>query len=102
MKKKNIQEIGKRVIELEALALSKQATNIPKDFSRTIEAVLKTKGRVIVCGVGKSGHVGRKLAATLATQIGDQESQTITGVSIMLTHILVMESGMILEMDIQM
>ena len=67
MKKKNIQEIGKRVIELEASALSKQATDMPRDFSRTIEAVLETKGRVIVCGVGKSGHVGRKLAATLAS-----------------------------------
>ncbi len=67
MKKKNIQEIGKHVIELEASALSKLAANMPKDFSRTIEAVLKTKGRVIVCGVGKSGHVGRKIAATLAS-----------------------------------
>ena len=65
--KKNIQEIGKRVIELEASALSKQASDMPRDFSRTIEAVLKTKGRVIVCGVGKSGHVGRKIAATLAS-----------------------------------
>ncbi len=66
-KEKNIQEIGKRVIKLEASALSKLASNIPRDFSRTIEAVLKTKGRVIVCGVGKSGHVGRKIAATMAS-----------------------------------
>ncbi len=64
---KKIEEIGKRVVELEASALSKLASNIPKDFSRTIEAVLKIKGRVIVCGVGKSGHVGRKIAATLAS-----------------------------------
>ena len=34
---------------------------------RTIEAVLKTRGRVIVSGIGKSGHVGRKIAATLAS-----------------------------------
>ncbi len=67
MKKKTIQEIGKFVIETEASALSKLATDLPKDFSGTIEAVLKTKGRVIVSGVGKSGHVGRKIAATLAS-----------------------------------
>ena len=67
MKKKNIQEIGKFVIETEASALSKLATNLPKDFAATIDAVLKTKGRVVVSGVGKSGHVGRKIAATLAS-----------------------------------
>ena len=67
MKKKNIQEIGKFVIETEASALSKLASNLPKDFAATIDAVLKTKGRVVVSGVGKSGHVGRKIAATLAS-----------------------------------
>ena len=67
MSKKNIEEIGKGVVETEASALSKLAANLPKDFSRTIEAVLKTRGRVIVSGIGKSGHVGRKIAATLAS-----------------------------------
>ena len=67
MQNKNIQEIGKFVIETEASALSKLASDLPIDFSRTIEAILKTKGRVIVSGVGKSGHVGRKIAATLAS-----------------------------------
>ena len=67
MKKKNINKIGKYVIQKEASALSKLATDLPKDFSRTIEAVLKTKGRVVVSGVGKSGHVGRKIAATFAS-----------------------------------
>ena len=67
MKKKNIQEIGKFVIETEASALSKLASDLPKDFAATIDAVLKTKGRVVVSGVGKSGHVGRKIAATLAS-----------------------------------
>ena len=67
MKKKNIQEIGQFVIETEASALSKLASNLPADFSVAIDAVLKTKGRVVVSGVGKSGHVGRKIAATLAS-----------------------------------
>ena len=67
MKKKNIQEIGKFVIETEASALSKLASDLPTDFAGTIDAVLKTKGRVVVSGIGKSGHVGRKIAATLAS-----------------------------------
>ena len=67
MKKKNIQEIGKFVIETEASALSKLASDLPADFAAAINAVLKTKGRVVVSGVGKSGHVGRKIAATLAS-----------------------------------
>ena len=67
MQNKKIQEIGKLVIETEASALSKLASDLPADFSAAIEAVLKTKGRVVVSGVGKSGHVGRKIAATLAS-----------------------------------
>ena len=67
MKKKNNEEVGKVVVEIEAAALLRLADNLPTDFSRTIEAVLKTKGRVIVSGIGKSGHVGRKIAATLAS-----------------------------------
>ena len=59
MKKKDIREIGKYVIETEASALSKLASDLPEDFSATIGAMLKTKGRVVVSGVGKSGHVGR-------------------------------------------
>ena len=67
MKKKNIHEIGKFVIETEASALSKLASDLPTDFAAVIDAVLKTKGRVVVSGVGKSGHVARKIAATFAS-----------------------------------
>ena len=67
MQNKKIQEIGKFVIETEASALSKLASDLPADFAAAIDAVLKTKGRVVVSGVGKSGHVGRKIAATLAS-----------------------------------
>ena len=65
--KKNIEAVAKFVIETEAAALSRLASDLPKDFSKTIEAMLKTTGRVVVSGVGKSGHVGRKIAATLAS-----------------------------------
>ena len=65
--KKNIEEVGKFVIKTEASALLKLASDLPKDFLGAIEAILNTKGRVVVSGVGKSGHVGRKIAATLAS-----------------------------------
>ncbi len=65
--KKNIEEVGKFVIETEAAALLKLGSDLPEDFSVTIKAILNTKGRVIVSGVGKSGHVGRKIAATFAS-----------------------------------
>ncbi len=65
--KKDIEGVAKFVMETEASALLKFASDLPKDFLGTIEAILNSKGRVIVSGVGKSGHVGRKIAATLAS-----------------------------------
>ena len=65
--KDNIEEVAKFVIKTEASALLKLGSDLPKDFSRTIDAILNTKGRVVVSGVGKSGHVGRKIAATFAS-----------------------------------
>ena len=65
--KKNIEKVAKFVIKTEAAALLKLGSDLPKDFSRTIEVILNTKGRVVVSGVGKSGHVGRKIAATFAS-----------------------------------
>jgi arabinose-5-phosphate isomerase len=43
------------------------ASALPRDFAKVVEAILKTRGRVIVSGVGKSGHIGNKIAATLAS-----------------------------------
>ena len=59
--------VARRVIEVEASALRQMADDIPPDFTHAVEAVLTTKGRVIVSGVGKSGHIGNKIAATLAS-----------------------------------
>lgn len=58
---------AREVFELEAKALHQFASEIPEDFGPAIETILAAKGRVIVSGVGKSGHVGRKIAATLAS-----------------------------------
>jgi len=60
-------ESGKRVIEKEARALDLLEKSIEESFSKAVETILKAKGRVIVSGMGKSGHIARKIAATLAS-----------------------------------
>lgn len=51
----------------EAQALIDLIPNIDADFDRTIELILNCKGKLIVTGVGKSGHIGAKIAATLSS-----------------------------------
>jgi arabinose-5-phosphate isomerase len=63
----DIDVTASRVISIEADALRKMAENLPPDFKDAVGAILKTNGRVIVSGVGKSGHIGNKIAATLAS-----------------------------------
>lgn len=58
---------GRAVIELEAEALTKLAEHIDEQFAGACELILATPGRAIVIGMGKSGHVGSKIAATLAS-----------------------------------
>ncbi len=55
------------VLETEIAGLQALQGNLSGSFTQAIELLLKTKGRVIVTGIGKSGHVARKLAATLAS-----------------------------------
>ena len=57
---------GIEVIELEAQALGELARTLDACFVEACEAIVRAKGRVVVTGMGKSGHIGRKLAATLA------------------------------------
>ncbi|SIS57773.1 KpsF/GutQ family sugar-phosphate isomerase [Phaeovulum vinaykumarii] len=58
---------GRRVIEMEAGGLSALAASLDGAFTRAVELILAAKGRVIVSGMGKSGHVGCKITATLAS-----------------------------------
>ncbi len=60
-------ETGKRVLEIEAEAILEMAGRIGDDFLLAIDIVMACKGKVIVAGIGKSGHVCRKIAATLAS-----------------------------------
>jgi len=59
--------IAGRVLRTEAEALMRMADALPADFSRAVAAILEVKGRVVLSGIGKSGHVARKIAATLAS-----------------------------------
>jgi arabinose-5-phosphate isomerase len=59
--------IAKQVLEIEAQALVSMATKIDDNFTSSIEAVLASQGKTIICGMGKSGIIGKKIAATLAS-----------------------------------
>src|SRR5690606_18325323 len=56
-----------RVFAIEAEAVGNLANLIDDDFSRAVEQILQSRGRTIVCGMGKSGIIGRKIAATMAS-----------------------------------
>ncbi len=58
---------ARRVLRLEAEAIARMEQRIGDDFARAVDLVAAAPGRVIVSGLGKSGHVGRKIAATLAS-----------------------------------
>ena len=55
------------VLAIEAKAIADVAARLGDAFVQAVELILNCRGRVVVCGIGKSGHVGRKLAATLAS-----------------------------------
>ncbi len=58
---------ARRVIAREAEALAMLATTLDNNFARAAELILQSNGRVIVSGMGKSGHIARKIAATFAS-----------------------------------
>jgi arabinose-5-phosphate isomerase len=62
-----ITKIGERVLNIEADAISQMAKGMPADFAAVAQLILGLEGRVIVAGIGKSGHIGRKISATLAS-----------------------------------
>lgn len=58
---------GRRVIEIETAAIRALAARIDGAFTRACELMLACEGRIVVSGIGKSGHIARKIAATLAS-----------------------------------
>lgn len=59
--------LGKAVLEIEARAVEKLARSLDQHFADAAKYILNCKGRVVVLGMGKSGHIGGKIAATFAS-----------------------------------
>jgi arabinose-5-phosphate isomerase len=59
--------LGRQVLEIEALAITKAAARLGPSFAVAVRTLLDCPGRVVLTGVGKSGHIARKIAATLAS-----------------------------------
>ena len=57
--------IARKTIKLEAQSLKSLKKSIGEDFCLVVDSIYNTKGMVIVCGIGKSGLIGMKIAATL-------------------------------------
>ena len=60
-------ELGRTVLRIEAAAISRMEDRVDESFECACEYLLACEGRIIVIGMGKSGHIGRKIAATLAS-----------------------------------
>ena len=67
MNKKKFQNIAKDVINLEIKALQKLKKNINSSFDQAVSHVVNCRSKVILCGVGKSGIIASKIAATLSS-----------------------------------
>ena len=66
MKKRHINS-AKRTLDVESKALTKLAANLDQKFSNLCEVILRSKGKIITLGVGKSGHIAQKISATLSS-----------------------------------
>ena len=67
MKKKDFTKIGKAVINLEIKALKKLKNSFNNSFNLAVEHIVKCQSKVILCGVGKSGLIANKIAATFSS-----------------------------------
>lgn len=63
----NVLEIARHVIAIEAAALHTMAARLNGEFAKAVDLIHGTRGRVVVVGMGKSGIIGRKIAATFAS-----------------------------------
>ena len=60
-----IKEIAKQTLEIEAASIAGLIDHINDDFAKTIELILKSKGRLVISGIGKSANICQKIVATL-------------------------------------
>lgn len=62
-----VMSLAQQVFETESQAINHIATKLDDQFVKAVDLLLECKGRVVVTGMGKSGHIGNKIAATLAS-----------------------------------
>ena len=67
MKKKSYIKNAKDVIDLEIKALKKLKKNLNNSFNQAVTQIVKCQSKVILCGVGKSGLIAKKIASTLSS-----------------------------------
>ena len=67
MNKNSFIEAGKRIIQLEKKAVKSLEERIDSNFQLACQELLECSGRVIVTGMGKSGHIANKISATLSS-----------------------------------
>ena len=67
MNKSKIKKVGQEVIKVESIALAKLSKSLDKDFIKAVELISKQNGKIIVSGVGKSGNIAGKIAASFTS-----------------------------------
>ena len=67
MEKRNYKKVARSVIDLEIKALIKLKNSINNSFNEAVEAIARCQSKIILCGVGKSGLIAAKIAATLSS-----------------------------------
>ena len=64
---KDIIKIAKEVLEIEAQEILHASKNISTSFVNAVNLIINCSGRIVLSGMGKSGHIARKIASTLAS-----------------------------------
>ena len=67
MKKYNFLQSAKNTFQIEAKAVSDLSNQLDSNFERLCLSALESKGKLVIMGIGKSGHIGQKIAATLSS-----------------------------------
>ena len=67
MNRSKIKKVGQEVIKLESLALTKLSKSLGNDFIKAVELISNLNGKIIISGVGKSGNIAGKIAASFTS-----------------------------------
>ena len=67
MNKSKIKKVGQEVIKLESIALAKLSKSLDKDFVKAVDLISQQNGKIIISGIGKSGNIAGKIAASFTS-----------------------------------